>query len=136
LRCSSQTWRGPVSGRRLEAAAVGKFGSIPHSSLKRSSSSWSSSVGQELRDVEADAAGADDRHAFAGNAIALDQVGVGDHLLVFDARQSGRRGTMPVARTTCSKPARPVPAACTSCPVRSVTPAVVQAAIESSAVFR
>jgi hypothetical protein len=43
-------------------------------------------MSQELGDVEADAAGADDRHAFAGDAIALDQVGIGDHLLVFDAR--------------------------------------------------
>jgi hypothetical protein len=46
-------------------------------------------VGQELGDVEADAAGTDDRHAFAGDAIAFDQVGVGDHLLVLDARQLG-----------------------------------------------
>jgi hypothetical protein len=73
--------------RRPEAAAPGEFGIDPPFVLKALDFvAIVVGMGQELRNVEADPAGTDDRHPFAGNAIAFDQVGVGDHLLVRDAR--------------------------------------------------
>jgi hypothetical protein len=61
-------------------------------------------VGQELTDVEADAAGANDGHALAGHFAAFDEVDVVAHLVAVDAGDGGLRGLMPVASTTWSKP--------------------------------
>jgi hypothetical protein len=80
--------------------------SMPHS---RANTSMSARPTGRMRDqlghVEADAAGAHDGHAPADRLAAQDHVDVGHHLGVLDARDgSGRRGSMPVATTTSSKP--------------------------------
>jgi hypothetical protein len=76
-------------------------------------------VRDEFGHVEADAARPHDRHALADRLAAQDHVDVAHHLGVVDA-SIGRRGAMPVATTTSSKPPACSMAASTRVPSRSV----------------
>jgi hypothetical protein len=95
--------------------------STPHSAIQRCGSSEGlAGVAEELADIEADAAGADDRRTGAHFDPAQQHVQVADHLGVVGAGKSTLRGVMPVASTTSSKPARL--AASARVPRRSCTP--------------
>ena len=77
---------------------------------------------QVFAHVKADAARADHGHALAHRLLVAQHVQVAQHLGVVDASISGRRGLMPVASTTCWKPALHQVVGTTRWPSFTVTP--------------
>ena len=107
LRCSRYTSRAGVRGFFSVSPPGCSAGSPTPQCAIHSSSVLLGVVGEEPADVDADAAGADDRDPLADRHDAGDRVGVGHHLRVVDAvERRGAAGSTPVATTTSSYAAR------------------------------